>query len=159
MSRLTLMVALLLLLGSVAHAQTLSPPRSSFADCSKKACSGTIQFSNDGLKPMTFTLELAHVDVYQDGPKFTHLQEGESIDVSESSGRLGPKETREVDFKVRTSQPGHFTLSIMVVMRPPKADDGISVGLVLAHFVYGGCKRASSCRDEILSASGYKVPQ
>jgi hypothetical protein len=137
-----------------AHAQTVGPL---ITECGPK-CSGAFKIQNDGFSPMTFTIEPASMRFDPGAPKPTHtpLNPGVTVRLSQSSGRLGPKEMRAIDFTVRC-EVLPCAVQLLTGFVGGHTINGIAMRLVIPHSVYVDSK-AKGARQRILVAAGILPP-
>lgn len=150
-----LLAAVVMVLGSSVQAQTLLGIKT---ECGKK-CEGSFQIRNDGLKPLMFSIDTTsvHFSKEEQRPIRDGLEEGVDAKLSQSSGRLSPKETRQVNFKVRCKQmPCVVAFSTGMVVG--KNAEGVAVRLVLSHYVYLD-SQGKGARLRILQAAGVVPPE
>jgi hypothetical protein len=120
------------------------------ADCSPK-CSGSYQIQNQSLVPMQFTVETFTLHFSKTGPIRSALESSVSVRLSQSSGRLGPKEVRRIDYQIRCA-----VLPCVVqfenAFSAGHTANGIAVKIALSHTVYVDSK-AKDARKRILTAA------
>ena len=147
-------------LGIAAQAQTLVGVKSECGAGPKhKACRGSFEIRNDSLKPIAFTIDADSVmfNATMQKPVSGRLLAGAQASVSESSGRLSPKETRLIDFKAQCQQLP-CVIGFAVGMSGGHTTDGIAIRFMLRHFCYI-CEKEKNCRVDILKASGVVPPE
>jgi hypothetical protein len=154
-------VALLFLslcLCPTAKNQTISPIHAEFG---KKAV-GSFNYTNDTLQPMAVTLESYNFSIDKDGQHLRPLDSTTHIQLSETSARLGPKETHEFAYKLTCDVlPCEVSVLIGGVVGHTQGDKDhpvMQIRLILDHAIYL-CLKAKGCRAGIIAASGYKGPQ
>jgi hypothetical protein len=139
----------MLTLGSISKAQiTMSPLTTS---CGKK-CSGSVQFQNNSVVPVPFTVEAYNTTFDQAGPHYSPLLPSEHIVFDKNSGKLQPREIREIDFKLMCDTTCGVT--VFFIAGGSKTADGINMKFILTHQIYSGCAKPSNCRTEVLTAAG-----
>lgn len=99
MKNIFAVIGLLMSVGSLPG-QTLSPLISEFSIKPNKTAHGSFKIQNNGLLPVAFTVEADDFIFDKYGRHVQPLTAAEHVVVSPSSGRLGPKEIREVEFKI-----------------------------------------------------------
>lgn len=137
------------------RAQTISPL---VQECGKK-CTGSFTVRNDQLKPVAFTVE-SYSTQFTTGasrPMPVPVRAGTTVQLSETSGRLGPKEVRQIDFKISCAQLP-CGLTFLTGMITGHASDGLAVRLILPFSVYA-CDKAKGCRLRILAAAKIIPPE
>jgi hypothetical protein len=146
-----LLLAVLFLTAASVNAQTISPLH---ASCGKK-CSNTFEVRNDNLVPIFFQIETTKV-VFEDGKPHNLPLTNEKLWLSQSSGRLGPRETRKIDFKMECTDSKTCVVAMKVMMtNGVKNADGLVVRLILPYSIYA-CPtgKVESCRLDTLKAAG-----
>ncbi len=157
----TVMLVIVTLLGSLCSAQTLLGLRSECGIQPGKKCQGHFQLRNDGLKSLNFSIDSASVEFSKEKqrPIREGLEEGVSVWLSESSGRLSPKETREIDLKVSCEHLPCVVAFANTIMAG-HTKEGIAVALGLPHYAYLCDKKDSkNCRLQILKNAGIVPPE
>lgn len=136
------------------HSQTLGP---TFSECGKR-CSGSFQVTNNGLTPMTVTVEPHGFKMEQgtaDKATFTPADNNADVQLSTTSARLSPKQTYTFDYKIRCHElPCQVGLAAGMMIG--HTDEGLAVKLVMGHIVYS-CEKARDCRRNTLHAVGVEV--
>lgn len=140
------------LMSLTAHAQGISPLN---YECGPKKCSGSYVISNAGLKPLQFTIEAASVHWKEVGqrPAQTLLDPTVTVKLSESSGRLGPKEQRDIGFTIQSSTPA--TVQLLTGFITGHTASGIAVRAIIPFSVYICLASAKDCRRNTLIAEGF----
>ena len=155
--RIATMVLLIASASSAASAQTVSPILN---ECGKK-CSGTFTIQSNVLIPMAVTVEPYSFSLDKAGKHLRPLDSTTHVKLSETSARLGPKETHEFSYKIICdSLPCSVAfLSGMIVGHTQVSQDNpvLAIRLILDHSVYA-CARQKNCRKSIIAASGYTGP-
>ena len=142
---------LFLLFASAAHAQTLAPPTAEISAKPGKVSHGSFQIQNNALQPVAFTAEYYTVAFDPRGPRYQPIDAGVAVELSQSSGRLGPKEIHRIDYKI-SCRALPCAVAIKVGMVTGKTKDGMQVRIILPHFVY--LAQSKSPRRDILMAAG-----
>src|SRR6266404_3757865 len=88
-----------------ANAQTLTPLVSEFNVRAGKTARGSFKIQNNSLTPVAFTIEADDFTLDRYGRHIQPLTSAEHVALSPSSGRLGPKEIREIEFKITCDTP------------------------------------------------------
>ena len=145
-------VFLLLLVAASASAQTISPLTS---ECSKK-CSGSFTIKNNGLRPLTVTLEKKGFTVSKDGtPTLTPLPQGIEVELGASSAVVPIAGTHTFFFKMKCDElPCHAQILALMSSGDRLANSGLKLALGLPHVVYA-CERKENCRLNTLRNFGY----
>ena len=155
--KLAIMVLLLTAAGS-ASAQTLSPIVQEYG----KKANGSFLLQNNTVQPLAVTIEAYSFSVDAKGKHVRPLDSTVEVKLSETSARLGPKETHEIDYAIRCQSFPCLVefLNGMVVghTQGDKDHPVFQVRLVLEHVVYVCEKRQKSCRASVLAAAGYGGP-
>jgi hypothetical protein len=145
----------LLLISAPAHSQTISPL---ITECGKK-CSGSFTLTNNGLIPLAATLESFQFSLDSSGQHFRNLDTARVI-LSETSARLGPREAREINYKILcNATPCEVAILATMVVGNTKNSSGtgvIQVRLALQETVYA-CEKSKNCRRSILDAAGLQA--
>ena len=141
----------ILLFASAAHAQTLAPPTAEYNTKVGKVSHGSLQVQNDSLQPVAFVVESYSVTLDAQGPHWHALDPGATVDLSQSSGRLGPKQQIKIDYRASCSVLPCM-LAINVGMVKGHTTDGFQVRTILVHFAY--LAQSKKPRQEILIAAG-----
>lgn len=151
-----LILILLSVIGKSVHAQAVSPVTT---DC-KKVCKGSYRIMNQGVTPMAFTIEPHSMHFAQNAikPTIDTLDPGVSVKISETSGRLSPMETREIDFEIHCTTTPCVTALLTGFMTGRHVTEGITVRLILPTVVYQTAK-GRNARKEILAKYGVKPPE
>lgn len=137
-----------LLFAAIAHGQTLNGV---VTECGQK-CSGGFSVVNNDLKPLAVTLE-AHAFSVIDGKQQYHaLDPASTITLSETSARIGPKGSRDFDFKLRCAELP-CAVQILVKMTLGHTDTGLQVSGVIPHTIYS-CQKEKNCRATTLRSWG-----
>jgi hypothetical protein len=160
MNRVAIIVLLLAgLVGSAgaAGAQTISPIVQEYG----KKANGTFLLTNNTVQPLAVTIEAYSFSVDKAGKHLRPLDSTVHLKLSETSARLAPKETHEVDYKIRCdSYPCLVTLLSGMVVGHTQGDKDhpvFQVRLILEHVVYL-CEKQKGCRTGVLNSAGYTGP-
>lgn len=150
-----LILILLSMIGKSVCAQAISPVTT---DC-KKVCKGSFKIQNQSVTPMAFTIEpyTMHFAKNADRPTVGTLDPGVTVKLSETSGRLSPMETREIDFDIRCTTTPCVTALMTGFLTNKHVTEGITVRLILPHVAYQTDK-GRNARKEVLAAYGMKGP-
>src|SRR4029077_3930757 len=126
--------AIILGVASFASAQTVGPL---YSECGKK-CSGSFQVTNNGLNPMTVTIEYHGFKMRPgaDGQvAYDTVENNADVQLSSTSARLSPQQTYTFDYKVRCHEVP-CTVGIAAGMIIGHTDEGMAIKLVMGHIVY-----------------------
>jgi len=126
------------------------------AECGKK-CSGVLTLVNQGTTPLTFEVEHVQTTFVKgnDHPTYSVVEDGTSVKVNPTSGRLGPHEAIEIDYSVRCKElPCQITLLSGAMSGHTK--EGLAVKMVLPFTIYS-CEKQKGCRTAALTAAGFTV--
>lgn len=149
---------LILSVAGVAGAQTISPVT---AECGRK-CSGSFTIQSNALVPMVVTVEPYSFALDGNGKHFRPLDWTTRVQLSQTSARLGPKETHEFSYRIRCDLlPCEVSFLAGMVVGHTRGDRDhpvMQVRLILDHAVYV-CEKARNCRKSVLDGSGYKPAQ
>ena len=149
--------ALVLLFASAASAQTVFPVISEYG----KKANGSFQLENNTLLPLAVTIEAYNFSVDKTGKHMRKLDSTTHIQLSETSMRMGPKETREISYRLKCDVlPCEVSILSGMVVGHTQGDKDhpvMQVRLILDHTIYL-CAKAKGCRSGIISASGYQGP-
>jgi hypothetical protein len=129
------------------------------ADCTKN-CKGSFFIQNQSVVPMAFTIEPYSMHFAQNAvkPTIDTLDPGVVVKLSETSGRLSPKETRQIDYKIICAKAPCVTTLLTGFLTNRHVTEGITVRLILPHVVYQSDK-GRNARKEILAAYGVTPPE
>jgi hypothetical protein len=152
MRRLILFVVLdLFLFALAASAQTIAPPTAEFNTKPGKTSRGSFQTQNNSLQAVAFTIESYSVTVDARGPQYHPLDPGVKVELSSTSGRLGPKQIFTTDYRISCdSLP--CAVAIKTGMVTGHTKDGMQVRIILSHFAY--LAQSKHPRQDILMAAG-----
>lgn len=101
MKKILAISALLISVGTgLAHGQTIGPLISEFNIKPGKTARGSFKVQNNSLTPTSFVVEADDLTLDKYGRHVDPLTPSEHVIVTPSSGRLGPKEIREIEFKI-----------------------------------------------------------
>jgi hypothetical protein len=150
-----LMALALLIISAAAHSQTISPL---VTECNRK-CSGSFSITNNGVIPMAATIEAFQFSLDSKGQHFRSLDTAH-VTLSDTSARLGPRETRELNYKIRCdATPCEVAILATMVLGNTKNSSGtgvIQVRLALQETVYV-CDKSKNCRRSILDQAGLQA--
>lgn len=148
-------ILVLIFSASAVRSQTISPLVS---ECSRK-CSGSFTLENNAVIPLVATIQAFQFTLDSKGQHFRALDTAHVI-LSDSSARLGPRETREINYKIRCDEPkcGVAILATMVVgsTKNSSGTGTIQVRLALQETVYV-CDKSKNCRRSILDEAGLQA--
>lgn len=140
-----------------AKSQQISPLVEEY---SKKA-RGTFLLTNNTVQPLAVTIEARSFSVDKAGKHLRPLDSTTHLQLSETSTRLAPKETHEVNYKIRCdAYPCLVTFLSGMVVGHTKGDKDhpvFQVRLILEHVVYM-CEKQKGCRASVLTSAGYTGP-
>jgi hypothetical protein len=129
--------ALLVMFGAGSlplHGQTIGPVISEFNIKAGKTARGSFKVQNNSLTPIAFTVEADAFTLDKYGRHVQPLTASEHVVMSPSSGRLGPKEIREIEFTIVCESACNIIFRTgMVTGRTPQ---GLQVKLWLDHVAY-----------------------
>lgn len=145
------LLVLFLLFASAAHAQTIAPPTAEISTKPGKISRGSFQIQNNALQPVAFTAEYYSVAFDPRGPHYQPVDASVTVELSQSSGRLGPKEIHRIDYKI-SCRVLPCAVAIKVGMVTGRTKDGMQVRIILPHFVY--LAQSKRPRQDILTAAG-----
>ena len=146
-----LMLSLFLLPMTVC-AQSIEPIHN---ECSRK-CSDSFWITNTGLAPLTFTIESYQLAIKDHQPVQVPLDSRIIIKLSETSGRLAPKERRQIDVKILNDVPEATAVTILTGFMPVQhVTSGIAVRIILPHEIYfsGLNQKLKGTRERFLTAA------
>jgi hypothetical protein len=149
-------ILILIFSASAARSQTISPL---VTECGKK-CVGSFTVQNNAVIPMVTTVEAYSFGLDSKGQHFRSLDSTAHVTLSETSARLGPKEIREFNYKIRCDAlPCEVGILASMVVGHTQAQDGspgIQVRLALEHCVYV-CDKSKNCRRSLLDEAGLQA--
>ena len=127
------LVCLVLLIGGVASAQTITPPIAEFRGLKAE---GAFQIDNPFDRPLSVTLETKSFTVDSRGDVvYTPLRPKVHVDLGSSSFVILPHDNRTVYYKaVSTTSPTSF--SIIPTMTPIVPVKGVRVNYRIPHMIY-----------------------
>jgi hypothetical protein len=153
MKRILWIPTLILIAASAVSAQTISPIT---FETSKKI-DGSYTVHNNTLAPVSVTIEIVGCTYDKTGRHFAPLPSTTHVTLSETSFRLGPQATEEIDYKGRTdSVPSSFAFVTTMTLGHTvvgKDNQAFQVKLVLPETVFV-CNKASKCREQTLRDAG-----
>ena len=157
MQRIAIAILLLAASASMAGAQTISPLAQEYG----KRAAGTFLLTNNTVVPLAVTIEARSFSVDKVGKHLRPLDSTAHVQLSETSARLAPKETHEVDYKIRCDvYPCLVTFLAGMTVGHTQASGNnpvFQVRLILEHVVYL-CEKSKGCRAQVLAAAGYEGP-
>jgi len=140
----------LLIFVTVVSGQTIAPPIAEFRAKPAKFVSGSFQVQNNELVPVAFTVESYRLTFDSKQLHFQIPDSGMQIVLSQSSGRLGPKEIRRIDYKMSCSSvPCQAAIKVGLITGRTK--DGAQVRIIISHVVYLGSSK-SPRQDALIEA-------
>ena len=140
----------LLVVVAAASGQTIAPPIAEFRAKPAKFVSGSFQVQNNELIPVAFTVESYRLTLDSQQLHFQMPDSGMQILLSQSSGRLGPKEIRRIDYKISCSSiPCQSAIKVGLITGRTK--DGAQVRIIISHVVYLGSSK-SPRQDALIQA-------
>jgi hypothetical protein len=127
------LVCLVLLIGGVASAQTVTPPIAEFRGLKAE---GSFQIDNSLDQPISVVLETKSFTVdAKGGVVYRPLQPGVRIDLGSSSFVIPPRDNHTVYYKaISTVSPASF--SVIPTMTPITPAKGIRVNFRIPHMIY-----------------------
>lgn len=128
----TILFCALFLSTTALFGQSVSPL---VVECGKR-CSGSFTVSNDGLRPMSVVVEPYSFSL---SPKsetlFRQLDSTVTVELSETSARVGPKSEHTFDYDIHCQQlPCMVAITSGMVIG--HTVEGLAVRLVVPHIVY-----------------------
>jgi hypothetical protein len=149
------LVFLLMIATSCRAQMTLTPVKT---ECGKK-CSGSFFLINNGLTPETFSIDIrtTHFSQSAQGPVMTPLDNA-TAKVSQSSGRISPKESRQIDFHVQCTMLPCQVSFISSFTQGHTKPGQVAIRVAVMHTVYS-CEKQSGCRLATLQAAGVTPPE
>jgi hypothetical protein len=141
---------LMMLLTAIRYAdgQTISPV---IQECGRK-CSGTFKLTNNGLDPMAVVVTSQSFTIVNGKQVFG---DAASVTLSETSARIGPKQSHDFDVKIRCLQTP-CAVQLAVAMMLGHTTEGLAVRGILPEVFYI-CDRSKDCRKKTLMAGGVPV--
>jgi hypothetical protein len=148
--KILLSLLMAFLTSTAAKAQTVAPV---WTECSNK-CSGSFEITNNGLTPLQFTVETSSLRYEPGVPKLISapLNSAVAIKLSESSGRLSPKETRRIFFQIQ-SNVTPYIIRFAAGFIAGHTANGLAVKELLPHTVYLD-NNPKGARARILTVAG-----
>lgn len=151
----TFLLTAVVLIGSTVRAQTIQPL---IQECNRK-CSGSFSITNNAVIPMAATIEAFQFSLDSKGQHFRNLDTAH-VTLSDTSARLGPRETRELNYKIRCDAiPCEVAILATMVLGNTRNSSGtgvIQVRLALQETVYV-CDKSKNCRRSILDEAGLQA--
>jgi hypothetical protein len=145
----------LLFIAAPSHSQTIQPL---IQECNRK-CSGSFSITNNAVIPMAATIEAFQFSLDSKGQHFRSLDTAH-VSLSDTSARLGPRETREINYKIRCDAvPCEVAILTTMVLGNTKNSSGtgtIQVRLALQETIYS-CEKSKGCRRSILDEAGLQA--
>ncbi len=135
---------------ATSSAQTIAPPIAEYRAKPAKFVNGSFQVQNNELAPVAFTVESYRL-ILGSQLRFQVPDSGMQILLSQSSGRLGPKEIRRIDYKISCSSVP-CQVAIKVGLITGRTKEGMQVRMILSHVVYLGSSK--SARQDALIEAG-----
>ena len=109
---------------------------------------------------MVVTVEAYNFSLDSKGQHFRAVDSTTHVTLSETSARLGPKEIREINFRIKCDVlPCEVGLLASMIVGKTQTQDGtpgIQVRLALEHTVYV-CEKSKDCRRGILDDAGLQA--
>ena len=150
-----LTVLAFLIISGPARSQTISPL---ITECGKK-CSGSFTLTNNGVIPMAATIEAFQFSLDSKGQHFRSLDTAH-VTLSDTSARLGPKETREINYKITCDalpcEVGVLATMVLGTTRNTSGTGNIQVRLALEETIYQ-CEKSKNCRRSLLDEAGLQA--
>ncbi len=136
MKKALLAVVVMLFAVAGASSQTISPLIVEGTVKPGETAQGSFSVQNDGVIPLNVTLEMKSFSVDRNGsPIFRSLDPSIHVKLSEMSGRVGPKASREFSYKIKCDLLP-CNLSIYASMVVGHTDQGVAVRVLLPHTIY-----------------------
>ena len=137
---------------TVCYGQTIAPIHAEHTTKVGKTIRGSFQIQNNNVTPEPLTLDSSELSLDSNGtPHYGPLRSTTRVILSQTSGRLGPKEIRQIDYKI-SCDVLPCAVAIASAFTVGKTVDGIQVRLVLPFSVYLGTSKHP--RVEALHAAG-----
>jgi hypothetical protein len=131
-------LAVVIMLFAVAgvRSQTISPLIVEGAVKPGEMAQGSFSLQNSGVIPLNVTLELKSFSVDRNGsPVFRSLDPSIHVKLSEMSGRVGPRASRDFSYKIKCDAlPCNLSIYASVVVG--HTDQGVAVRVLLPHTIY-----------------------
>jgi len=149
------LLVLMLILAARVNAQVTIAPF--MGECGKK-CNGMFMLRNDSVSPVVFTVDAYSVTFSQEkqGPVQKPLNDV-TLKLSQSSGRLSPKESRQIEFKFQCAELP-CQVMFMSAMTLTKPINGMTVRFMLPFTAYSDTS-AKGARLRCLRAAGVTPPE
>lgn len=131
-------------------------------ECGKK-CSGTFTLVNESLTPATFTVDPYSITFVHEvnRPVLRKVDADVKLKLSSMSGRLSPKESREVNFSFQCSE-AQADCQVMflstLILGKAKDSDVVNYKFVLPHTAYACATGAKNCRKKTLDDARVTPP-
>jgi hypothetical protein len=136
MKRVFLAVAAMLSATVSMSAQTVSPVIVQTAIKTGSVVQGSFWIHNEGMIPLNVSIEPKSFSADENGkPSFRSLDPAIHVRLSEMSGRVGPKSSREFSYAIQCEQLPCW-LSIYSTMVVGHTDQGVAVAIHLPHTIY-----------------------
>jgi hypothetical protein len=130
--------------------QTISP---AIVECAAKKCNGEFTITNNGINPMTVTVEAHSFALGANGGTVLRpLDSTAELQLDEMAARLGPKAGHTFGYKLRCKQTPCL-VTMYAAMMGAHTDQGIAVRVVLPHVIYS-CDKAKDCRARVRKEAG-----
>jgi hypothetical protein len=142
---------LLFLIPTSLFGQTLGTPTSEFQTKPGKVSHGSFQIQNNSNQPLMFTAEPFSVLVFMGRPIYRPLDSGVTVELSQMSSRLSPKEVRRLDYKASCAALPCM-IGVKVTMSAGHTTDGLALHIVMSHFAY--LAQSKHPREDVLTAAG-----
>ena len=146
----------LFLLTLAAGAQTIGTPIAEFTTKPGKISRGSFQIQNDQLQPVAFTIESYSISFNNQKLNYRALDAGVKVELSQTSGRLGPKEIRRFDYKISCDSIP-CTVGIQTGLVIGRTKDGMQVRIILPHLAYLNLSKHP--RQDTLTVAGILTAQ
>lgn len=147
------LLAVLLMTTGVAHAQSIAPVISEFNIKPGKTAKGSFQIQNAALVPLMFVVEANDFVLDHDGRRTQPLKPSEHVEIFSSSGRLGPKEIRTIEFKVTCDSACNIKFRTGMVIG--RTAQGLLVKIWLDHIAY--LAQSKHPRHDALTNAGFVI--
>lgn len=142
--------AVLAMLALRGYTQTISP---AIVECAAKKCNGAFTITNNGITPLTATVEPHSFALGGDGGTILRpLDPTVDLQLDEMSSRIGPQAGHTFAYKLRCKQTPCL-VNLNVAMTGNHTDEGIAVRIVLPEVIYA-CDKAKHCRSDVRFAAG-----
>ena len=152
MNKFLMATIILAAMGGTAQAQTTVSPNIVEARAGSKKAKGEIVVQNEGILPTADTLEVHGFTVSPDGTtSLAPLASTVSVDLSETSFRLGAKQSRSVDYTVDCHDHLPCWGLVLVFSSTGKTSDGLLIrnGTPQVFYICKPEVKTNNCRSSV----------